>query len=78
MPAAVYKRATEAIGAWWLPRSSKPVVREQRTVGSIPIRLRQFSFIDDRAGLPFRAAAHDDGDDLRGDGALAGGIAIIG
>ena len=30
----------EANGAWWLPWSSKPVAREQRAVGSIPIRFR--------------------------------------
>lgn len=34
----------EAIGVWWLPWSSKPVVREQRTVGSIPIRFRHHYF----------------------------------
>jgi integrase len=31
----------EANGVWWPPWSSKPVVRQQRTVGSIPIRFRQ-------------------------------------
>ena len=36
------KLDTEAIEAWWLPWSSKPVAREQRAVGSIPIRFRHF------------------------------------
>ncbi len=31
----------EAIGVWWPPWSSKPVARQTRAVGSIPIRLRR-------------------------------------
>jgi len=32
--------AAEATEAWWLSWSSKPAAREQRAVGSIPIRFR--------------------------------------
>src|SRR3546814_14590469 len=43
----------EVIGAWWLPWSSKPVAREQRAVGSIPIHFRQWRInVGDEAGSP--------------------------
>lgn len=32
----------EASGVWWPPRSSKPLTRLARVVGSIPIRFRHF------------------------------------
>ncbi len=41
------------VGAWWLPRSSKPVAgrAERAAVGSTPIHSRYVPFYTERPGL---------------------------